>query len=52
MSFLFNNKGSKTFKPKKNIPDGPHQANLTKWDMKERILYFKMVCFAGTQQLL
>eukprot|EP00049_Salpingoeca_infusionum_P027369 m.31828 g.31828 ORF g.31828 m.31828 type:complete len:79 (-) comp9465_c0_seq2:761-997(-) len=29
MSFFF--KGSKTFKPKKNIPEGSHQYNLKKY---------------------
>ena len=33
MSFLpnlhFSSRGAKTFKPKRNVPDGPHQHNLT-----------------------
>ncbi|XP_016306748.1 MOB kinase activator 1B-like isoform X1 [Sinocyclocheilus anshuiensis] len=30
MSFLFGNRSSKTFKPKKNIPEGSHQYELLK----------------------
>ena len=30
MSFLFSNRSSKTFKPKKNIPEGSHQHELMK----------------------
>jgi len=30
MSFLFGNRSSKTFKPKKNIPEGSHQHELMK----------------------
>jgi MOB kinase activator 1 len=31
MSFLFGAKSSKTFKPKKNIPEGTHQHDLMKY---------------------
>ena len=30
MSFFFGNRSSKTFKPKKNIPEGSHQHELMK----------------------
>ena len=30
MSFLFSTRSSKTFKPKKNIPEGTYQADLMK----------------------
>lgn len=41
MSFLFGPRSaSKTFKPKKNLPDEPHQANLMKWVLDKIFWHF------------
>ena len=43
MSFLFSTRSSKTFKPKKNIPESTHQADLMKWGGDD--LIFEIIQF-------